>query len=159
MQWQAAMCGISDPGLNGFELSVLEQLVCIPPKKWIGLSIHFTPINQISHRSVFRVPHQSHVNDHLAFVPSLERSLPPYRGQFALGHRQLRRHFRPGFPGSQGSGPQPGADGIVGVVDFDWHRVDGFAAELDGISGDFEIAIEDGCHCRALWADHLPRAR
>lgn len=49
MQRQRAVSGVTYPGFDGFELSVLEQLVCIPSKKWHEATIHFNSINRIPH--------------------------------------------------------------------------------------------------------------
>ena len=49
MQRQGAMSGVADPGFDGFELGVLEQMVCIPAKKWPGVSGHFDSINLLPH--------------------------------------------------------------------------------------------------------------
>jgi benzoate membrane transport protein len=49
MQRQRAVSGVTYPGFDGFELSVLEQLVCTPSKKWHETTIHFNSINRIPH--------------------------------------------------------------------------------------------------------------
>jgi hypothetical protein len=44
MQGQGTVRRVADPGFDGFELGMFEQLVCVSLKKWQGISGHFKAI-------------------------------------------------------------------------------------------------------------------
>ncbi|KAF1856202.1 hypothetical protein Lal_00035666 [Lupinus albus] len=63
-------------------------------------------------------------------IPQARRPAASHRGGPDLGHRQLRRHLHPGFPGRQGGRPEPGTDRLLDLVHFRGRRPDRRLAEL-----------------------------